>query len=113
MALFMIVAFLNPELRRIASDKKHCEATYGLAASDDIITSIAELEAAESMEALITAMLCEVIDKERGEAIMRGQSDVEIQIVENHARPSDVRYEGFVDWSFVRRVMVASFRVNK
>ena len=112
MSFFMIVAFLNPELRRIASDKQHCEATYGLAASDDIIASIAELGAAESMEVLNIAMLCEVIDNERGEAIMRGQSGVEIKIVENHARRNDVRHEGFVDWSFVRRVMVASIRVN-
>jgi hypothetical protein len=80
--------------------------------AEDIVATIAELAAAESMEELIITMIWQVIDNVRGEAIMRGQSGVEIQVVENHARPCDVRQGNIVDWSFVRRVKITSIRVK-
>ncbi|MEA5391799.1 hypothetical protein VB738_11085 [Cyanobium gracile UHCC 0139] len=73
---------------------------------------MAELAAAESMEELLVTMIWQVIDKVRGEAIMRGPSGVEIQVVENHARPCDVRQGNIVDWSFVRRVKITSIQVK-
>jgi hypothetical protein len=109
----MIVAFSNETLRQIASSKEDCEGAYGEAVAADVVATLAELEAAESMEDLIKIMIWQVVDKEHGQAMMRGQSGVVIRIVENHVRPNAVRRGDAVDWSFVRRVKITSIEVKE